>query len=73
MAVVAAACRKALVNAGWAICLLSCTNGHTDSISSILGSFWSGGAFSGQRALTIELMSRCVQGQEPTENASIKL
>ena len=27
MAAVAAACRKALVNAGWAIVLLSCTNG----------------------------------------------
>ena len=27
MVVVAAACRKALVNDGWAICLLSCTNG----------------------------------------------
>ena len=24
---VAVACRKALVNAGWTICLLSCTNG----------------------------------------------
>ena len=28
MAAVAAACWKALVNAGWAICLLSCTNGR---------------------------------------------
>ena len=27
MVVVAAACRKALVNDGWAICLRSCTNG----------------------------------------------
>ena len=27
MVVVAAACRKALVNDGWAICLLPCTNG----------------------------------------------
>ena len=28
MVAVAAACRKALVNDGWAICLLSCTNGY---------------------------------------------
>ena len=28
MAAVVAACTKALVNAGWAICLPSCTNGH---------------------------------------------
>ena len=28
MAAVAAACREALVIAGWAICLLSCTNGR---------------------------------------------
>ena len=60
-AAVAAACRKALVNAGWAICLLSCTNGR-----SLVGSQF--------RALTIErsLMSGCVQGLELTENVSIK-
>ena len=50
MAAVAAGCRKALVNARWAIVLLSSTNElllHCrDSISDILGSFQSGGALS---------------------------
>ena len=27
MVSVAAGCRKAMVSAGWAVCLLSCTNG----------------------------------------------
>ena len=47
MVVVAAACRKPLVNDEWAICLVSCTKGRRktllspcrDSISGILGSF----------------------------------
>ena len=45
MVAVAAACRKALVNEGWVICLLSCTNWCTllspcrDSISGNLGDF----------------------------------
>ena len=39
------------------------------SISGFLGSFQSGGAFLGQRALTIEcsVMSGCDQGHEPTK------
>ena len=75
--------RKALVNAGRAICLLSCKKQAQkmlllpcrDSISSILGNCQSGGVFSGWRALTIErlLMSGCGKGREPTENVSIKL
>ena len=71
MVAVAAACRKALVNDRWAICLLSCTNGCRDSMSGNLGSR---GVFSDQTALTIErsLMSGCVQGRELTENVSIK-
>ena len=32
MVAVTAACRKARVNAGWVICLLSCTNGRSDNI-----------------------------------------
>ena len=41
-----------------------------DSISGFLGSFQSGGAFSGWRALTIEclVMSGCGQGHEPAKN-----
>ena len=37
---------------------------------SISGSFQSGGAFSGRRALTIErlVMSGCGQGHEPAKN-----
>ena len=43
-----------------------------DPISGILGSFQSGGVFTGRRALTTEcsLISGCVQGYEPTENVS---
>ena len=41
-----------------------------DSISGLLDSFQSGGAFSGQRVLTIEhsVMSGCGQGHEPAKN-----
>ena len=41
-----------------------------DSISGFLGSFQSGGVFSGRRALTIEclIMSECGQDHEPAEN-----
>ena len=41
-----------------------------DSISGFLGSFQSGGAFFGRRALTIErsVMSECGQGHEPAKN-----
>ena len=73
MAAVAAGCRKALVNARWAIILLSCTNTprkHSFHLvgapnSDILGSFQSGGAFSSQRVLTMErsLMGVCGQGK----------
>ena len=45
------------------------------SISGFLDSFQSGGAFSGQRALTIErsVMSGCGQGHEPAKNLRRKL
>ena len=69
MAAAAAGYRKALVNAGWAIALFFCTNGprkHSLHLvwapfPTFLGSFQSGGALSGWRALTIEcsLMSGC--------------
>ena len=80
MVAVAAACRKALVNDEWPICLLSCTvyrmllSPCRDSISCNFKQFLSGGAFSGWRALTIErlLMSGCVQGRELTENVVMK-
>ena len=41
-----------------------------NSISGFIGSFQSGGALSGQRALTIEcsVMSGCGQGHEPAKN-----
>ena len=41
-----------------------------DSISGFLGSFQSGGALSGRRALTVErsVMSGCGQGHEPAKN-----
>ena len=41
-----------------------------DSISGFLGSFQSGGAFSGRRALTIvcSVISGCGQGHEPVKN-----
>ena len=38
-----------------------------DSISGFLGSFQSGGAFSGRRGLT-DVMSGCGQGHEPAKN-----
>ena len=40
------------------------------SISGFVGSFQSGGTFSGRRALTIEcsVMSGCGQGHEPAKN-----
>ena len=63
MAAVAAGYRKALVNARWAI---NC---------SILGSFQSGGALCGQRALTIEcsLMSECGYSHELVKDLWKKL
>ena len=71
MAAVAAGSRKALVNARWAIVLLSCTNGPRKHSFCLVGApfltfYQSGGALSGQRALTIErlLMSGCGQGHE---------
>ena len=46
-----------------------------DIISGTVGSFWSGGAFSGLRAMSIEssLVSGCGQGHESPEFASKKL
>ena len=82
MAAVAAAYRKPWsMPGGPFVCFLAQTGVEMllspcrDSISGILGSFQSGGTFSGRRALAIEglLMSGCVQGHEPTENGSIKL
>ena len=79
MAAVAAGYRKSLVSARWPVLLLSCANGRRKcmvlspcrgSISGFLGSFQSGGAFFGLRALTIErlVMSGCGQRHEPTKN-----
>ena len=62
MAAVAAGCRNALVSAGWAICLLYCTNGRRKRSLHLVVTpflvFWA--AFSpeerslpGRRALTI--------------------
>ena len=66
MVAVAAACRKALVNDGWPICLLSCTNGCRKHSLPCRDS--------DRRALTTECFVVCgfVQGCEPTENVSIK-
>ena len=48
-----AGCRKALVGTGWAISLLFSVNKLCrGSISGTVGSFQSGEAFAGQRALT---------------------
>ena len=64
-------CRTAVVGTGWTISHLVSTNGRKNhslpessfrgTISRTVGSFQSGGAFAGQRALTIEgsLMSGC--------------
>ena len=75
MAAVAAGYRMGLVSTGWPALLLSCANGRRKryfhlvggSLSGCLGSFQSGGAFLGRRALTIErlVMSGCGQGHEP--------
>ena len=70
MAAVVADYRKDLVSTRWAVLLLSCTNKCTKRSFHLvgtpflaLGSFQSGGAFSGQRTLTIEclIMSECGQ------------
>ena len=83
MAAVAAGCRKVLINARWAILLLSCTNRprkHSFRLvaapfSDILGSFQSGRALSGRRSLTIEhsLMIGCGQGYELVKDMWKKL
>ena len=73
MAVVAAGYRKGLVSAGWPVLLFSCTNKCRKRsfhlIGGFLGSFQSGGAFSGQRALTIEysVMSGVMNQQKTSE------
>ena len=74
MVAVAAGCRKALVNAGWATVLLSCTNGPRKHSLHLVGSPFltfrqlsvRRSALSVWRALTIEclLMSGCGQGHE---------
>ena len=78
-------CRMALVStivsmlalAGPVLTLLAQTGVKTTSLpfnisAGTVGSFWSGGALAGRRALTIEssLMSGCSQGHKPTEIAS---
>ena len=78
MVAVAAGYRMGLVSAGWPVLLLSCANGRRKryfhlvggSISGFLGSFQSGAAFLGRKALTIErsVMSGCGQGHEPAKN-----
>ena len=77
MVAVAAGYRKGLVSAGWPILLLSCTNRRRKQSFHLvgtpflfLGSFQSGGAFSGTRVLTIErlVMSGSGQGDEPAKN-----
>ena len=66
MAAVAAGYRKGLVSAGWPVLLVSCTNRCRKRCFNLvrtlfLGSFQSGGAFSGRKVLTIErsVMSGC--------------
>ena len=46
----------------------SVENGRFTSISGFLGSFQSGGAFSGQRALTIKYSVMSVCGYEPAKD-----
>ena len=80
MAAALAGCRKALVGTGLGISLFFDTNGRVkkekclfrSSMSGTVGSFQSGEAFTGQRALTIvsSLMSRCGRGHEPTLSSS---
>ena len=77
LAAVIAGYRKGLVSAGWPIRLVSCANGctkHSFHLSG-LGSFQSGGAFSGQRVLIIEhsVMSGCGQGHKPAKDLWRKL
>ena len=59
MAAVAAGYRKGLVSAGWPVLLLFCTNKHrkrsfhlVGTPFLVLGSFQSGGAFSGRRTMS---------------------
>ena len=76
MEVVLAGYRMALVIvlAGPFLTLLARMGVETtpSTISGTVGSFQSGGAFAGQRVLTIErlLMSGCGQGHYPQENVS---
>ena len=75
MAAGLAGCRKALVGTGLAIFFLFYTNGRRygssasfrGSISGTVGSFQSGEAFTGRRALNIvsSLMTGCGRGHEP--------
>ena len=79
MATALASCRTALVSTGWTIPHLVSTNGlrnHSSpcrgTISRSVGSFQSGWAIAGGRALTIEssLMSGCSYCHEPAEYVS---
>ena len=77
MAAVAAGYTKGMVSAGLPAPLVSCTNERRKRsfhlvgapFSAFLGSFQSGGAFLGRRALTIErsVISGCGQDHEPAK------